>query len=52
MTAPLYRILKDTSWSPQVLTMTTLTHLFQFSQNMGDLGEAKRSFFYVVELGA
>lgn len=30
MTAPLYRVLRDTFWSPQVLTTTMNTHCFQF----------------------
>lgn len=33
-TAPLYRVLRDTFWSPQVLTTTMITHLFQFSPHM------------------
>ena len=28
MTAPLYRVLGDTSWSPHVLTTATITHPF------------------------
>lgn len=51
MTAPLSNVLGDTSWSPQVLTTTTITHPFLFSRHTGDKGEVKGSLFCAAELG-